>query len=186
MSRDAESAHRFDARHAATLALVALLYFVAARFGLSLAFTTKQVTALWPPTGIALAALLLRGMRLWPAIAVAAFLVNASVGDSLLLAAATSVGNTLGPVLAALCLRRLAGFEPTLARVRDVVSLFVIGAALGMTVTATCGTACLAAGGVIPWSNWAWRTAWPRKFSISTSARSTSRASTSAPWRDSR
>src|ERR1700684_156781 len=90
----------FSLRYLGILAAVALVYFAGAKFGLSLAFTTKQVTALWPPTGIAVAALLLFGLRVWPAIALGAFAINAIIGDSLLIAAAIAVGNTAGPVLA--------------------------------------------------------------------------------------
>jgi integral membrane sensor domain MASE1 len=62
----------FNPRYLGTVAAVAVVYFGAAKFGLSLAFSTKQVTALWPPTGIAVAALLLGGYRVWPAIYLAA------------------------------------------------------------------------------------------------------------------
>ena len=53
-------------RLALRIGVVGVAYFAAARFGLSLAFTTKQVTAVWPPTGIALVAFLLWGLRVWP------------------------------------------------------------------------------------------------------------------------
>jgi two-component sensor histidine kinase/integral membrane sensor domain MASE1 len=142
-------------RHALWLVVVALGYFAAAKLGLSLAFATKQVTALWPPTGLALAALLLGGYRVWPAIWVAAFAINATIGDSMLVAAGLAVGNTLGPVAAAAGLRRFADFDNSLGTVRDVLALVVIGAGLGMAITATSGVANLALGGVIPWSAYA-------------------------------
>ena len=144
------------------VAAVAVVYFVAAKFGLSLAFSTKQVTALWPPTGIAVAALLLGGYRVWPGIYLAAFAVNALVGDSILVAAGIAMGNTLGPVVARFFLRRLGGFAPSLARVRDVLALLVFGAVLGAAVSATSGVATLAFGAVIPWSAYAavWRVWW--------------------------
>ncbi len=144
-----------DPRYLAALAALALVYFAAAKFGLSLAFATKQVTALWPPTGIAVAALLLRGYRVWPGIWVGAFAINALVGDSLLVAAGMAVGNTLGPVLAVLALRRFTAFEPALARVRDVLALVLFGAVMGMAISALNGVASLALGGVIPWSAYA-------------------------------
>src|ERR1700690_3557797 len=102
-----------DPRYLGMAAAVALVYFGAAKFGLSLAFSTKQVTALWPPTGIALAALLLGGYRVWPGIFIAAFAINALVGDSVLVAAGIAVGNTLGPVIARLSLIRFGGFDPS-------------------------------------------------------------------------
>jgi integral membrane sensor domain MASE1 len=59
---------------------VAAAYYGAAKFGLALAYENSSVTAVWPPTGIALAALLLGGYRLWPGIALGAFLANAWTG----------------------------------------------------------------------------------------------------------
>ena len=58
------------------IAVVALVYFGAAKLGLALAFATPNVTAIWPPTGIALAALILGGRKLWPGVALGAFLAN--------------------------------------------------------------------------------------------------------------
>jgi signal transduction histidine kinase len=151
----------FQLPYPGTIAVVAAVYFGAAEFGLSLAFSTKQVTALWPPTGIAVAALLLGGYRVWPAIYLAAFAVNALVGDSILVAAGIAVGNTLGPVVARFSLGRLGGFDTALARVRDVLGLIVFGAVLGAAVSATNGVATLALRAVIPWSAfgsvwWVW------------------------------
>jgi hypothetical protein len=60
------------------VALLTALYFGAARLGLTMAVVAEQVTAVWPPTGIALAALLLLGYRAWPGIALGAFLANAT------------------------------------------------------------------------------------------------------------
>ena len=61
---------------------VAFVYFGAARLGLSLAFATQQVTAVWPPTGIALVALFVLGVRVWPGVFLAAVLVNATAKSS--------------------------------------------------------------------------------------------------------
>ena len=141
-----------DPRYLGMAAAVALVYFGAAKFGLSLAFSTKQVTALWPPTGIALAALLLGGYRVWPGIFIAAFAINALVGDSVLVAAGIAVGNTLGPVIARLSLIRFGRFDPSLGRVRDVLALIAWGAVLGAAVSASSGVATLVFGAVIPWT----------------------------------
>jgi integral membrane sensor domain MASE1 len=158
MTRSAGARMSLSPRYLGTVAAIAVVYFAAAKFGLSLAFSTKQVTALWPPTGIAVAALLLGGYRVWPAIYLAAFTVNALVGDSILIAAGIAVGNTLGPVVARFSLDRLGGFDPTLARVRDVLALALFGAVLGGAVSATNGVATLALGGAIPWS--VYRSVW--------------------------
>ena len=73
---------------------VAGAYFAAAKVGLQQELVGGQVTPLWPPTGIALACLLLMGLRVWPGITLGAFLINMSIGPTLLAAAAISVGNT--------------------------------------------------------------------------------------------
>ncbi|TMK53871.1 MAG: hypothetical protein E6G66_00740, partial [Actinobacteria bacterium] len=125
------------------LVLVAGTYYVAGRLSLRLSLVQRQVTPIWPPTGIAVVALLLVGRRVWPAIAVAAFLLNAPIGPTPLVAAAIAAGNTLAPLLAATLLKR-AGFRPELDRLRDALALVFLGALLSMTVSATVGTIALA------------------------------------------
>jgi signal transduction histidine kinase len=136
---------------------LALLYWVAARLSLNLALVHGQVTPIWPPTGIAVVAILLMGRRVWPAIAVAAFAVNLPIGPSPLGVAAIAAGNTLAPLVAAEILRR-AGFHPELDRVRDALAI-IAAALLGMTISASCGTAVLALSGAIAassaWPTWA-------------------------------
>jgi integral membrane sensor domain MASE1/anti-sigma regulatory factor (Ser/Thr protein kinase) len=141
--------------------LVALAYVVAAKAGFTLAFTTKQVTAVWPPTGIALTALLLWGYRVWPGIWIGAFAVNAVSSEPVWTAAAIATGNTLAPVFGAFLLQRAGGFENRLERVRDVLFLALFGAAVAMTVSATNGVVQLALARIIPWSAlpsvwWVW------------------------------
>ncbi len=79
-------------------AIVAVVYFAAAKFGLSLASETRQVTAVFPPTGIALAALLLFGPRVWPGVFLGAFAANATSSE----AVATAMGIAVGDTAAAL------------------------------------------------------------------------------------
>ncbi len=134
--------------------MVALAYVAAAELGFTLAFTTKQVTAVWPPTGIALAALLLWGNRVWPGIWVGAFASNAFTGEPIWTAAAIATGNTLAPVAGSVLLRRF-GFENSLNRVRDVLLLAVFGSLAAMTVSATNGAAQLACARIIPWNAFA-------------------------------
>ena len=66
------------------LTLLTLVYFVAGKLGLLLAFVHASATAVWPPTGIALTAFLLLGSRVWPAILLGAFLVNVTTEGSVL------------------------------------------------------------------------------------------------------
>jgi PAS domain S-box-containing protein len=140
---------------------VAVAYVLAARLGFQLAYAAEQVTTVWPPTGIALAALLLWGLPLWPAIWLGAFIANAGTAAPLWADAGVATGNTLEAVAAAWLLRRLPGFDPTLRRVRDVVS-FVGGAAiLSTAISATIGVTTLCWAEVQPWTRFAelW-TAW--------------------------
>src|SRR5947208_14111210 len=83
------------------LAVVAVAYFVSARLSLELALVHGQVTPVWPPTGIALVAILVFGVRIWPAIAVAALAVNLPLGPYVLGAACIAAGNTHAPLTAA-------------------------------------------------------------------------------------
>jgi PAS domain S-box-containing protein len=107
------------------------------------------VSSAWPPAGLALAALLLLGIRYWPGIAIGAFLVNASAGIPLAGAAGIGVGNTLEAVVGALLLQRVARFRPSLDRLKDVLALVLLAAAVSTAVSATIGIASLWLSGAI-------------------------------------
>jgi len=127
---------------------VALLYVGAAKFGLALASDAPQVTAVWPPTGLALAAVWLFGRRAVAGVLLGALAANLSLGEPVWVAAGIAVGNTLEAVVGVAILRR-AGFDGALGRSRDVLALF--GAlALAPVVAATIGVAFLGVGGVQP------------------------------------
>jgi signal transduction histidine kinase len=153
---DAGALGALERRLAVRMALVGVAYFAAARFGLSLAFTTKQVTAVWPPTGIALVAMLVWGIRVWPGVFVAAVVANAMTYEALPTAVGIALGNTCVGILGAVLLSRL-GFESRFRRVRDVWA-FVAVAGLTPLVSATNGVANLAAHGMVDWS--AYRSVW--------------------------
>jgi PAS domain S-box-containing protein len=140
------------------VAFLAAVYFGAAKVGLTMAFVAEQVTAVWPPAGIALAALLLFGYRLWPGITLGAFLANATANAPLATAAGIALGNTLEALAGAWLLRRLVQFDPALGRVRDVLGLVVLAAGVSTMVSATIGATSLCLGGVRPWT--AYPTMW--------------------------
>ncbi len=146
------------ARELGRLALVALAYWLAARLSLSLALVHGQVTPIWPSTGIALVAILVVGRRVWPAITIAALAVNLPLGPTPAGAVCIAIGNTLAPLAAAELLRRV-GFEPGLDRLRDAAALILLGALLGMSISATVGSAVLVLAGAVSmhafWSTWA-------------------------------
>jgi integral membrane sensor domain MASE1 len=102
-----------------------LVYYGAAVGSLRLAVIGENVTPFWPPTGIAVAALVVFGLRLWPGVAIAAFLVNIPIDASLADAALTAFGNTLAPLVAATLLVR-TGFRTELDRTRDAGWLVLV------------------------------------------------------------
>jgi PAS domain S-box-containing protein len=125
--------------------LLAALYFVAAKLSLPLAIPPGYATAVWPPSGIALAALLLFGTRLWPGVWLGAAVVNLTVESSWLVAALIATGNSLEAHVAARLIRRRMGVPLRFARGSDVFML--LGAcAAGAVVAATIGTLALSIG----------------------------------------
>src|SRR5262249_31344943 len=115
------------ARRVAPVLVLTFVYVVVASFGLSLASVAEQVTVVWPPTGLAIAALFLLGPRLWPGITLGALVANLLVHAPPMVAASIAAGNTLEALLAAWMLRRV-GFDPTLSRLRDAVAFIVLAA----------------------------------------------------------
>src|SRR5205814_10199718 len=99
-------------RYAFQTAAVAAAYFAAARVGLRAAVTQTVVSSAWPPSGVALAALLLLGLRLWPGIARAAFLLECTAGVCAAGAAGIALGDTLEAVASAWLLGRMLDFRP--------------------------------------------------------------------------
>jgi serine phosphatase RsbU (regulator of sigma subunit)/anti-sigma regulatory factor (Ser/Thr protein kinase)/fluoride ion exporter CrcB/FEX len=148
-------------RYLLTLIAIGVVYYVTAKLSLSLSLVGSSVTPLWPPTGIALVGFLLLGFRVWPAVAVAAFLVNWHISPAAGpagTAAEIALGNTVAPVFAAFLLR-IARFRPELDRTRDAIALVILGALGAMTVSATVGTFSLERAGAIEhgkfWQTWA-------------------------------
>jgi signal transduction histidine kinase len=117
-------------------------YVGAAKLGIELPGAHGVVTPVWAPAGIALAALVLFGPSLWPAVALGALVANATSGESWAVAAGLAFGNTLEALVGAGLLRRV-GFRPSLDRVRDVGALVLLAAAASTTIAATSGTTVL-------------------------------------------
>ena len=125
-------------RHSALAVLLAAVYFIAAKLSLPLAIPPGYATAVWPPSGIALAALLLLGPRLWPGVWLGAALVNATVELSWLAAAIIATGNTLEALAAATLIRRGAGVPTRFRRGEDVFG-FIAWCALSAAIAASIG-----------------------------------------------
>ncbi len=119
-------------------------------------------TLVWPPTGIALAALYILGLRFWPAIALSAFFVNFTAGAPLFASLAIGMGNALEALMGSYLLRRRLDFHPSLGRLKDVIYLTVFAAILSTMVSATIGVTGLWLTGTVPAVAYAmtWRAWW--------------------------
>src|SRR5688572_13154272 len=142
-------------------ALLLVAYFVAAKASLLLAIPPGYATAVWPPSGIALAALLLLGNRVWPGIWVGAALANYTVNSSFFLAVTMGTGNVLEALAGAALMRRYVGIPRRFERAREVV-LFVAAAAVSSTIAATIAVLSMTAMGLVSWPEFLpnWRTWW--------------------------
>src|SRR4051812_12252306 len=147
-------------RYAGAVVLLAGAYWAAAKIGLRLAYLDGAVTALWPPVGVGIAALVLYGPRLWPGIVIGDLLV-ADYSTPFGTVLGQTVGNTIEVVVCAVLLRRL--FGPRLALTRVVEVLGLLGcAAVGTLISASFGATSLRLGGVIAPGEMGevWRTWW--------------------------
>ncbi|MBW8831892.1 MAG: EAL domain-containing protein [Burkholderiales bacterium] len=129
--------------------LIALIYCWAATASMVIAPQTANVNLLWLPAGVAIAALLRRGPGLWPAILVGALAVLLSNRTPLILAIALAVSQTIGPMVATRCLRRLA-FHHALDHRRDLWHFCLIGAVAGPLLTACLSVLSLGILGSVP------------------------------------
>ena len=142
------------------VALIAVLYLVAARLSLLLAIPPGYATPVWPPSGIALAAALMLGIRIWPGIWLGAAIANLTVQAALPAATLIATGNTLEALAAALLVQRYIGVPYRFERGEDVLK-FVVLVVPSAAIAATVGVTSLASGGTIPWSDyfanwWTW------------------------------
>jgi diguanylate cyclase (GGDEF)-like protein/PAS domain S-box-containing protein len=148
--------------HIAAVAGVAGIYFLGGKFGLKLAYLNPSVTAVWPPTGIALAALLLFGYRVWPGVMLGAFLVNLTTPVHVAITVGITVGNTLEALLGTYLVNRWARGPRAFNRAPDVFKFAFFAALLATTVSATIGVGTLCLGGSAARSDFAsiWLTWW--------------------------
>ena len=138
--------------------LFALAYFVAARVSLAVAIPPGYATPVWPSSGIAVAAVLLLGLRIWPAIWLAAAFANIAVESSLVAASLIATGNTLEALVGAGLVRRYAGDPGRFERAEEVLK-FIAAAAVSAGVAATVGA--ITTHGVGSDALRTWWTWWP-------------------------
>lgn len=143
-----------------TLSL-AVIYYFTGQLGLLLQ-KFPGVTPLWPPSGIALAALLIFGKRVWPGIVLGVLLLAYVIGVPLVTTVFITIGNTLEPLLAVLLLEKTIGRTQLFQRVRNVFTFLGFAVFLAPIFSSTLGAIAFCAGGVQPWSdfNTIWLSWW--------------------------
>jgi signal transduction histidine kinase/CheY-like chemotaxis protein len=141
--------------------IIAVSYFIAGKLGLTLASLNASASPVWPPAGIALAALLLLGYRVWPAILVGAFLVNVTTAGNLATSFAIATGNTLEAVAGAWLVNRFAAGKNVFDRPQGVFK-FAFAAAISAAISPVFGVTSLALAGFAHWTNYGviWLTWW--------------------------
>ncbi len=131
------------------LLALALAYVGLGKLSIAISPVSGFAALVWPPAGIALAALLLGGYRLWPGIALGALGLNCWLGAPLLVACGIAAGNTLEAIFGAFMLRSIPGFRSSLERFQDVIGLSVLAAGLSPVISATAGVTSLTLGGIL-------------------------------------
>jgi len=149
-------------RQAALCAGLAAVYFVGGFLGLKLAFEHPSATPVWPPTGLALAAVLLLGYRMWPGILVGALCVNLTTPGTVGSAAGIAVGNTLEALVGAFLVRRFARGEKAFDTPSTVFKYAFFAALVATAVSATVGVASISVDEPRKWVRYGsiWLTWW--------------------------
>ena len=132
------------------------------KLGLSLASVNQSATAVWAPTGIALAAFLILGYRIWPGVLLGAFLVNVTTAGGVATSVGIAAGNTIEGLLGYSLVRRFAGGREVFDHPDSVLKFAVLAGMIAPAVSATIGVVTLSAGGLARWSDFGpiWLTWW--------------------------
>ncbi len=143
------------------IGVFAIIYIVAGKIGLHLASLHASASPVWPPAGIALAAILLLGYRAWPAIFVGAFLVNLTTAGTVATSVAIATGNTLEAVAGAWLVNRFADGNNVFDRPQGVFK-FALAAAISALLSPAFGVTSLALDGFADWTKYGpiWLTWW--------------------------
>src|SRR5215470_9260211 len=129
--------------HIAGLIGIGLTYFVLAKSGLALALIHPSASSVWPPTGFALAAIVLWGYRVWPAIFLAAMIANASAAGLIGPAIAIATGNTLEALVGAALINAWCNGRDAFSTSNGVAKFAVICVVLATPISATVGATTL-------------------------------------------
>jgi PAS domain S-box-containing protein len=130
------------------------IYFIGGLIGKTTTFLSGSVALVWPPAGIAMAAILLFGYRFWPGVALGAVLFSFTNGLPFgFFTLGTAIGNTMGAIVCAFLLKRIIAFDNAMERMRDVIGYIVLACFLGTTVNAAFNVVGLAYSGAVPWDD---------------------------------
>jgi len=142
--------------------IIAIVYFAAAELGLSLSSLHSNVTPVWPPTGIAIASLLIFGRRIWPGIFAGALAANLLTDIPVVSSFGIAVGNTLEALTAGWLLERSKTWRRSFNSLGDVMTFVVYAAVLAPLVSATIGSLSLCLADAKEWARfpWIWLTWW--------------------------
>ncbi len=150
-------AKNMQPRNLTTLTRVVILialYFVGGLIGKENSFLSGSVVLVWPPAGIALAAILVFGYRFWAGVALGAVLFSFTNGMPLgFFTFGTAIGNTMGAIICTYLLKRLVAFDNAMERIRDVVGYVGLACFLGTTVNAMFNVVGLVYGGAVKWDD---------------------------------
>src|SRR6266480_2330986 len=143
------------------IGILTLVYFIAGKFGLMLASLYASASPVWPAAGVALAALLVLGYRVWPAIFVGAFLVNVTTAGNVATSLAVASGNTLEAMCGAWLVNRFSGGTTVFDRPQGVFK-FALAALVSTIISPAFGVTSLALAGFADWTNYGaiWLTWW--------------------------
>lgn len=153
---------RWSLRHVGLLVALALLYTAAGKLGLRLGIVNPSASPVWAPTGIAIAAFVVVGLRVWPAIFAGAFFYNLTTAGSIVTSLGIAAGNTLEGVVGAALVLRWANGAQAFERGRDVIRFTALAGLVATTISPSIGVTTLALSGFAPWSEFGpiWFTWW--------------------------
>jgi len=134
---------------------VGLTYFILAKSGLALALIHPSASSIWPPTGFALAAMVLWGYRTWPAIFLAAMIANAAAAGSIGTAISIATGNTLEALVGAVLINTWCNGRDVFSTSNTVAKFAAICAVVATPISATVGITSLAIAGYAEWASFA-------------------------------
>ena len=130
------------------------IYFLGGLIGKETTFLSGSVALVWPPAGIALAAILLFGYRFWPGVALGAVLFSFMNGTPFgFFTLGTAIGNTMGAIVCAYLLKNFIAFNNAMERTRDVTGYILLACILGTSVNAAFNVVSLAYSGAVKWED---------------------------------